>query len=435
MVIISENLRQWFLTNECALFESRLMSDTQDAHIEILQRNGINAERVSVEEKRKYEGALQKMFTKLYFHLQYQQQKNEKPQQTDSDAPVLISHNKSNFSDMRFNVEDTLVFKVDFVSVLQLVSSRSVFIQNGKAYLFAHDLTSLIKQHFRASLVLGLSKIQAVYPEYLNEEEKDRLLPFLKDVIPAASEGKSLYSNTQSFMNTGEVKAEQIESLSKQSFPLCMRVLHKELKEKHHLKHYGRMQYGLFLKGIGLKLEDALQFWRENFTASGMTTESFDKQYAYNIRHNYGKEGKKTNYTPYGCSKIINNPEYVCPFKVFKPEELRHEMRSYGGGATFNEDELQEVIEYAQNHQYQIACRRFFEVSHGISKKANNIQLIDKEDDGSSFPHPNTYFSRSIKYLKSKNSGDSEQSSSNTQAPITQQDTPVDQEDEMQDEE
>lgn len=44
-----------------------------------------------------------------------------------------------------------------------------------------------------------------------------------------------------------------------------MRHLHKALRENHHLRHGGRMQYGLFLKGIGLSLEQALQFWRSEF--------------------------------------------------------------------------------------------------------------------------------------------------------------------------
>ena len=45
-----------------------------------------------------------------------------------------------------------------------------------------------------------------------------------------------------------------------------MRHLHETLRSTHHLKHGGRMQYGLFIKGIGLSLEHSLKFWRDEFT-------------------------------------------------------------------------------------------------------------------------------------------------------------------------
>lgn len=76
-----------------------------------------------------------------------------------------------------------------------------------------------------------------------------------------------------------------------------MRNLHEALRADKHLKHGGRLQYGLFLKGIGLSIEEALRFWRIAF--SNMTDDKFQKEYAYNIRYNYGLEGRRVNYKPY----------------------------------------------------------------------------------------------------------------------------------------
>ena len=56
--------------------------------------------------------------------------------------------------------------------------------------------------------------------------------------------------------------------LSKKSFPLCMQNIHLAMKSNHHLRHGSRLQYGLFLKGIGLPLDEALKLFRTEFTKS-----------------------------------------------------------------------------------------------------------------------------------------------------------------------
>lgn len=80
--------------------------------------------------------------------------------------------------------------------------------------------------------------------------------------------------------NRPAISPETIDMHAARSHPLCMKVLHKKLRETHHLRHGGRLQYSLFLKGIGLKLDDAMAFWRNELGR----VKNFDTNYAYNIR-------------------------------------------------------------------------------------------------------------------------------------------------------
>jgi len=51
-------------------------------------------------------------------------------------------------------------------------------------------------------------------------------------------------------------------------------------------------------------MQDALAFWQRSFSRK-IAPDVFQKRYAYNIRHNYGKEGKRADYTPFSCRRII----------------------------------------------------------------------------------------------------------------------------------
>lgn len=117
-----------------------------------------------------------------------------------------------------------------------------------------------------------------------------------------------------------------------------MRVLHRALRKNHHLTHGGRIQYGLFLKGIGISLFDAMTFWKSEFTKV-MDVTTFDKEHSYQVRFNYGWEGSRRDYQPYTCSKImasIVGPRdyHGCPFKHMLHHVLEDELTDCGFNAS-----------------------------------------------------------------------------------------------------
>ncbi len=95
-----------------------------------------------------------------------------------------------------------------------------------------------------------------------------------------------------------------VNNMAMRSMLLCMRMLHRSLQKDHKLKHQGWLQYGLFPKGAGMTLKEHTLFFQQEFMCIVMS-EQFNKQYMYSIRHTHGKEGKRANYTPYNCMKII----------------------------------------------------------------------------------------------------------------------------------
>jgi len=118
--------------------------------------------------------------------------------------------------------------------------------------------------------------------------------------------GDKIYSINQPVINYN-----RINNVLKY-IPPCIDGIIKNLKKNRHLKYEDRQILSLFLKDAGVPVEETITYFRSNFKVS---SDIFDKNYLYNIRHNYGLEGKRANYSCYSCTRIISKPtSFGCPF-------------------------------------------------------------------------------------------------------------------------
>ncbi|KAG8639957.1 probable DNA primase large subunit [Manihot esculenta] len=347
----TEDLRKWFLSMETALFRHRFRLLTADSQRALLAELGLPYKAVA--------------------RAEFEVIKEKLVQVARSISQPIPS-------------SDAIFYKVPFEEVPELVAGRRIFICKGHAYVAMNQVVSLVVTQFRSLLSKALILTNRKWTSMIREQEKDRLTPIVESLC--SSYLGPDYSQPNEF---AEISVKDIDLVAKSSFPLCMRHLFEKLREDHHLKHGGRMQLGLFLKGVGLKLDDALAFWKAEFSQK-VGAERFDKEYAYSIRHNYGREGKRTDYTPYSCQKIISltpsvGDHHGCPYRHFSEDNLRAALSRMG----VNNGAVEDVMDKVRNRHYQLACTLTFEAIHGLSCDAG-------------INHPNQYFSDSQKILKLK---------------------------------
>ncbi|KAJ3054937.1 DNA primase large subunit [Rhizophlyctis rosea] len=358
----TEDLRQWFIKQEVALFDYRFRIEESAEQEAFLRHIDLGLAPITPEEKQTLSIPLQ---------------------QTHGITPEELKHQT--------------FYRAPFEQVLDLVASRRVLLRNGYAYVSQKDQPTLVSNAFRHKLKESLELTAKALPRM---DEDDRLTPILHSLSKQYVSKE--YDPTKS---AGEIRHDDVDSLESH-FPPCMRNLHQHLRADAHLKYFGRVQFGLFLKGIGLPLEEALVYWRKAFHR--LTDDEFQKKsYAYGVRYNYGVEGKRTNWTPYSCMKIItsNQPSagdhHGCPFKHFSPDNLRDLVGRYGCG----DSGASEVLRIAKAGHYQVACTRLFELTRGeVHKQANRIAAGgDAEGAGGgggmveTIEHPNQFFDMSFK--------------------------------------
>ncbi|CAG9784594.1 unnamed protein product [Diatraea saccharalis] len=336
----NEELRRWFVARELELFKMRFMTMNSEAVDTFFRLNNLSYTNISEEEKLEIISCL----------------RESTPYQ---------------------NIDNMKFYKVKFYEVLDLVRSRKVFLNGGYAFIPHRDFVSVLSAQFRTHLRQSL----AVACHHLGEIEQDERLVCLLKGLHQSYTGAD-YADTKAV-----VPIESLDSLSAKSYPLCMRQLHEQLRLSHHLRHGGRLQYGLFLKGIGVTLEDSLRFWREEFTKI-MDLDKFEKQYSYNVRYNYGKEGSKRNYSPFSCLRIINETVgpgdcHGCPYRHCDVSNLKNKLQGYG----VDPQAISEIVDTSKKGHFQVACSKYFDTIHNV-------------DLGLGINHPNQFFEESQKLLK-----------------------------------
>lgn len=356
----NEDLRRWFLTHESHLFKFRLDRLSDQDRADFMIANGLSFEQLSSEAK------------------------------TDLKDKLigLAGVEESKFP-------SAIYYKVPFALALSLIGSRSVYLERGFAYVPLSKLVSIITSKFKIHLTRSLAEAAHMFEPVSSDPRIGALLKNMSKQYV----GKDFTASKTSALD--KLYPEQVDEAAERHMPLCMKYLHSNLKRDGKLKHWGRLQYGLFLKGAGLELENAILFWQSFFTKV-MSADAFSKQYAYSFRHMYGKEGSRKNYTPFSCYKIIMGtpPEpgafHGCPFRHMPDNQLAAQLEAL----KMPSSEVQELVRTAKSGNPQIACQRHFDWAHP------GHQTMVVEGGGrlaEAANHPNQWYQSSVLYYRTKN--------------------------------
>lgn len=188
--------------------------------------------------------------------------------------------------------------KVHFTKCSDLISDRTYKLRSGYLDMCEDVLLSFLVDTFKTQL----ERQMAIIYEKVVIDTDERLLAI----------NKLLFSigDSTDVTSLGDIMK------SSEFFPLCIQGILQRLKANRHLKYQDRQMLCLFFKDIRMGMNECIEFFRSNFKC---TQDEFNKEYLYNIRHNYGMEGKRGNYKSFTCAKIIGFSDQLpvnfgCPF-------------------------------------------------------------------------------------------------------------------------
>ena len=203
------------------------------------------------------------------------------------------------------NKNEEKIYYCRFEDALNLVPTHEYYLNKGNIYIPESALQKLFQLVFEQKMEKTINKIRTKSESLKSDRRiKEIILLFEKAkeniMMEEAEKLQKEMPNDEKLRTMND-----IDLVSEDCFPLCMSLIERHINTYSHLMHFGRLQFTLFLKGAGLPVDEALKFFQKKYEKK-TPADKFEKEYAYNIRHSYGLEGKRVSYTPYACDKIIN---------------------------------------------------------------------------------------------------------------------------------
>ncbi|KAL3275039.1 hypothetical protein HHI36_019811 [Cryptolaemus montrouzieri] len=277
-----------------------------------------------------------------------------------------------------------LCILVPFWYCHKLISTRKVDLRNGNALFECHQWKDVLPSLYLSylNIVLNEMKYSRSVASTMVDHRISGCLKILSEQYPKVDDFRQ-----------GTVRLKDVEEESVY-FPLCMKNLYDTLRKKHRLAHNDRFDLSLFLKGMGLSLNDSIKFWQGEYSKQHSSCskcshswQNNEKKYIYGIRHMYGLEGSRRNYSVKSCAVLQGagigiNCEGGCPFTHYDDDFLRSALKKNLPGF---EDDI-EVIIYERKENASFSCKLYRECT---SRRLKQNSLEDE-----AFSNPLQYYNQ-----------------------------------------
>ncbi|CAG0920090.1 unnamed protein product [Notodromas monacha] len=222
---------------------------------------------------------------------------------------------------------------VPFQTLLSLIATRDVVLVRGEALLdsLEKEASGLL------CLFAGLTNVGMSVLKRSRRREDLRIDSVRHEIKRILKRRMKLWNTSPTVGPMLRIRCDDIDHFAKTYFPPCMENLHRTLK------HNGRIQYTLFLKEIGLSMDDAFELWKQEYSlpeiscSSNARNKSLNlcghswqlnsRKYVGSIRGLYGKTGRCVDYSAHSCTSlqqlIMSGSEVGgCPFVHSDDPEL-----------------------------------------------------------------------------------------------------------------